>query len=351
MTRKPLLFAHDVCRAHFAGPGHPERPERYDAVHSVLSQFAEQTGTTIDPGRDATETELNRIHTAAHIDAVRRSSAAPETVFDVDTIANGSSFAAAVRSAGCACSAVESVSSDGSARRAFVGTRPPGHHAERDHPMGFCFFNTVAIAAQHARDGLGRERVAIVDWDVHHGNGTMHSFYTDPDVLFISLHQSPFYPGTGAADEIGSGAGTGTTLNLPLPAGRNDAEYLFLFDSTVVPLLDRFQPQLILVSAGYDAHEKDPIGSMRLTGDCFAAMTERLVGVADRHAHGRVVLVLEGGYSLAGLDEGVRTTVAALSGTGSPAAVVSERGVDARVVEAAEFAAELMKPTWGDFTW
>ena len=207
-----------------------------------------------------------------------------------------------------------------SARHATLAlVRPPGHHAERDRAMGFCLFNNVAVAAAHARS-LGAERVAIVDYDVHHGNGTQHIFEGDPSVLYVSLHQFPYYPGTGAADEIGAGAGAGFTVNLPLEAGATDEDYRLVFADVVLPVLRQFKPDLVLVSAGFDAHERDPLAGMRLTTGAFAAMTMELRQVAEECCGGRIVAVTEGGYDLQALGASLDAVVRVLADDSSSAA-------------------------------
>jgi acetoin utilization deacetylase AcuC-like enzyme len=201
--------------------------------------------------------------------------------------------------------------------RGFAMIRPPGHHAERNRAMGFCLFNNIACAAAHARS-RGLSRVAIVDYDVHHGNGTQSSFYNDPSVLFISSHQFPFYPGTGAADEIGDGAGRGFTVNLPIEAGATDADYELLFGRVVLPVLAHYRPQLILISAGFDAHMDDPLGGLRLTTGQFGRLTSMLTDVADEHCEGRVVAVTEGGYDLPALSGALRAVVDVLADETAP---------------------------------
>ena len=215
--------------------------------------------------------------------------------------------------AGAAVSAVDHVIDAGAGARAFALVRPPGHHAEHGKAMGFCFFNSIAIAAAHAR-ARGLARVAIVDFDVHHGNGTQWSFYDDPAVLFVSSHQYPYYPGTGAANDIGKGAGTGFTLNLPLSAGATDADYEAAYARLALPVLEQFRPELILVSAGFDAHMDDPLAGMRLTSGYFGRLTRAIAAVADATSQGRVVAITEGGYDLVGLATSLRASISALNG-------------------------------------
>jgi acetoin utilization deacetylase AcuC-like enzyme len=214
-------------------------------------------------------------------------------------------------------------------RHALALVRPPGHHAEADEARGFCLFNNVAIAAAHARAELGCERVLIVDWDVHHGNGTQHSFYDRDDVLLFSLHRYPFYPGTGDADETGRGAGAGYTVNVPFPGGQGDGDYLAACEALLVPIADAFAPDLVLVSAGFDAHYRDPLGGMEVTEDGYGAMAALVQAIAERHAEGRVVLLLEGGYDLSALGGGLRRCVDVLNGapgsaSGSPSPLGQE---------------------------
>ncbi len=213
--------------------------------------------------------------------------------------------------AGAAVSAVDHVLDAGAGARAFALVRPPGHHAEHGKAMGFCFFNSIAIAAAHAR-ARGLSRVAIVDFDVHHGNGTQWSFYDDPAVLFVSSHQYPYYPGTGAANDIGKGAGAGFTVNLPLSAGATDADYEAAYTRLALPVLEQFRPELVLVSAGFDAHMDDPLAGMRLTSGYFGRLTRAIADVADATSQGRLVAITEGGYDLAGLATSLRASISAL---------------------------------------
>jgi acetoin utilization deacetylase AcuC-like enzyme len=238
---------------------------------------------------------------------------------DPDTFTSPESFAVARLAAGAAVSAVDHVLDEsrragGSrGRRALALVRPPGHHAERNRAMGFCLFNNVAIAAAHAR-AQGLHRVAIVDYDVHHGNGTQWSFYEDPAVLFVSSHQYPYYPGTGAASDIGTGAGKGYTVNLPMAAGATDADYELVYTRIALPIVKRFSPELILISAGFDAHVDDPLGGMRVTAPYFGRLTAALTAIADECCGGRVVAVCEGGYDLGGLAHSLRAVVETLAG-------------------------------------
>ncbi len=309
-----LLFDERMA-AHDPGRGHPERPDRLRAVRSALEGAA---GEWVAPTPVSRE-DLLRVHDAAHVDrilALRGRVAG----LDPDTAVSPGSVDAALLAAGAAVQAVDA------GGRAFALVRPPGHHAVPSRAMGFCLFNNVAVAAARAL-ASGRRRVLVVDWDVHHGNGTQDAFYDRDDVLFFSTHQFPFYPGTGAAHEQGRGQGEGYTVDVPLPPGLGDGDYAIVFAELLVPIADAFRPDLVLVSAGFDAHRDDPLGGMAVTEEGFAALCGVVRDLADRHAEGRLVLALEGGYDLQGLARSVRACVDVLGGaTPPPPARASARG-------------------------
>ena len=293
---------HPLFGAHDPGP-HPERPARYDVVLAAV----QASGADILEAPAATPEAMARVHPAAHLAWLEEVCSAGGGMLDPDTVVNPFSLDAALRACGGAVAGVDAVL-DGEAGAAFVGGRPPGHHAEAARVMGFCITNQVAVAAAHARS-RGVERVAIVDWDVHHGNGTQAIFWTDPDVLYVSLHQFGwgFFPGTGTAAEQGGDGAAGATVNVPLAVGAGRGEYLAAFAERALPAVRDHRPQLILVSAGYDAHHADPLGSLRLDEAAFVEMTERLgeLGVPQVH-------VLEGGYDLDALRASVAAVLSAL---------------------------------------
>jgi len=265
--------------------------------------------------RDATEEDLLLVHSRSHVERVRSTclSATATTWFDPDTYAGPRSLAAAVRAVGGVLAAVDHVL-DGTLTSAFCLVRPPGHHATPNRAMGFCLFNNVAIAAAHALQRRGLERVAIVDFDVHHGNGTQEAFYAEPRVMYFSTHQYPHYPGTGHWSETGDGEARGSTVNVPLPAGCGDAEYLRAYQETCIPALHRFRPELLLVSAGFDAHFADPLAGMLVSCRGYYEITSLLLGLARQYCQGRIVYALEGGYDLTALAWSARACIDALLG-------------------------------------
>ncbi len=305
-----LLFQDPLFLQHLTGPGHPERPERLTAILDVLAR-APLAGAQLRTPAPATREELALAHTAsflAELEGVRGRAAQ----LDEDTATSPASVDAAVLAAGAAVQATRAVLR-GEAANAFALVRPPGHHAEATHAMGFCLLNNAAIAAEVALKE-GASRVAVLDWDVHHGNGTQHSFYGRRDVLYLSSHQFPFYPGTGAPTEIGTGEGAGYTVNCALPGGQGDGDYGAVFHELFLPVLQAYRPELILVSAGFDPHAADPLGGMRVTERGFAAMCAALRALAASACGGKLVLLLEGGYSLEGLSQSVHACVEVLTG-------------------------------------
>ncbi len=294
------LVWHADYLEHRTGPHHPERPARLTAVLEGLeaSGVAAELDRVEAPPID--EALLDAVHDPAYLARARGVCAEGGNLDSEDTVVSPGSWRAALLAAGGAVEACDRVAA-GTWRNGFVACRPPGHHAERAVAMGFCILNNVALAAEHLRRAHGLERVAIVDWDVHHGNGTQHAFEADPGVFYASLHQWPLYPGTGSEREVGVGDGEGTTLNCPLPAGAGDAEWLAAFEDRVLPALDAYRPEFVLISAGFDAHARDPLARTLLTEDAYRRMTAGLLGLADRHAGGRVVALLEGGYDLEAL--------------------------------------------------
>ena len=325
-----VLISSERFAEHQTPPGHPERAERAEVMDVVAARWRAEGGDVVAP-RLATHEQLSRVHSPEHLRRIGET-AGQSLALDQDTYTSPESHEIALLAAGAAVDGVERVLS-GSHRAALALVRPPGHHAERGRPMGFCLYNNVAVAAAHART-LGARRVAIVDYDVHHGNGTQQIFEADPDVLYISLHQFPYYPGSGLASEIGLGAGRGFTVNVPLEAGAVDADYQVVFEELVSPILRQFEPDLIMVSAGFDAHERDPLGGMRLTTGAFAAMTLALRASAEASCQGRMVVVTEGGYDLVALRESLEGVVAVLRGPLAPLAwpvsrIASTRGRDA----------------------
>ena len=298
---------------HQTPPGHPERPERAEVMDAVAQKWRER-GTEIVAPHAATLAQLARVHDRDYLRRISET-AGKAAQLDPDTYTSPESHEIALLAAGAAIDAVERVMA-GSHHAAVAMVRPPGHHAERNRAMGFCFYNNVAVAAAHAR-AQGAAKVAIVDYDVHHGNGTQHIFETDPHVLYISTHQFPYYPGTGAVDEVGRELGRGFTVNLPLEVGAVDEDYQLVFAQIVGPVLRQFEPDLIIVSAGFDAHERDPLGGMRLSTAAFAAMTLELRAVAEQSGRGRIVTVTEGGYDLNALAASLDAVIEAHTGPAS----------------------------------
>lgn len=301
------LYTHRDCLFHDTGDGHPERSDRLRAVlHQLdLEKFPELL--RIEAPLAARET-IALVHTGAYLDHIDKS--APEAgiiYLDPDTRMSPGSKAAAYRAAGAVCAAIDAVMEQPDSN-AFCAIRPPGHHAEADHAMGFCLFNNVAVGAFYARQRYGLERVAVIDFDVHHGNGTQAVFENDPGMFYGSTHQAPYYPGTGDAGEHG----VGNIINVPLAAGTGSQVFRAAYDDIILPALDAFKPELLLVSAGFDAHEKDPLADFNLTNEDFSWISRKLLQIADIHASGRLVSVLEGGYDLEGLAEGVDAHVKAL---------------------------------------
>jgi acetoin utilization deacetylase AcuC-like enzyme len=304
------LWCDSRFEQHVAGPMHPESPGRLQAIGQVLDR-APIAGTVVETPRPATREELLRVHRPAHVDHVL-SLHGQSAQLDPDTAMSPGSAEAALLAAGAAVDATLAVMQRRTTN-AFALVRPPGHHAEADHAMGFCLFNNVAVAAEAARHS-GAERVLVLDWDVHHGNGTQHTFEARRDVLFCSSHQFPYYPGTGAPTETGVGAGAGYTVNVALPGGRTDADFGAVFHDVFLPIARAYRPDVVLVSAGFDAHRADPIGGMNVTERGFAAMASAMKQLAEQTCEGRLVLLLEGGYDLDALGQSVHACVEVMAG-------------------------------------
>ncbi len=335
MDAAPVLFQHPSSLTHDTGP-HPEQAARMVAIDRELA-VRDWLGFSRRRSPEVSRPVLEAVHTRAHVEAIERASAAGGGAIDADTIVSSGSFEAALHAAGGAVALVDGLL-DGSVPSGFSIHRPPGHHAESARAMGFCLFNNVAVAARHALDAGGLERVMIVDWDVHHGNGTNDLFAADRRVLFVSVHQSPLYPGTGPAGDAGSGEGRGFTVNLPVAPGTGNDVYRSLIDHVAVPLARSFAPQLVLISAGFDAHLEDPLADCRVTEAGFAAMARSLRSVCfelDVPLGG----VLEGGYALGALARSVTATLEALGGSGGSAA-------GAPVSEQARRARERLREWW-----
>jgi acetoin utilization deacetylase AcuC-like enzyme len=307
------LITHPDCLRHYPGEIHVEKPERLTAVLDALNGDADLMAVTRSlTAREATEEELALFHTPEHIRWVKEQCERAPSLLDTDTPVSVESFKAGLLACGAVLDAVDCVIA-GPLKRVFCAVRPPGHHAEVETSMGFCLFNNVAVGALYARR-KGLKRAAIVDFDVHHGNGTQHGFYRDGDVLYISFHQYPHYPGTGTNLETGEGDGIGTNINVPLPPGSGSVEYKEAMKSTVLPALLDFKPDLVMISAGFDAHTADPLSETTLTEEDYYDMTRNLVDAAKRSAGGRVISLLEGGYNLASLAASSRAHARALAG-------------------------------------
>jgi acetoin utilization deacetylase AcuC-like enzyme len=306
MARSALVIDRDYLK-HDPGYGHPERAERLETLLELSEEVDRDRFAVLKP-RAASREEIELIHSKDYIQLLQSTSETNRYALDGDTVTSRDSFGVGLLATGGFLKLLDSIASD-EFRNGFALVRPPGHHALSDRAMGFCLFNTVAIGAQYLKRRHGVKRLMIVDWDVHHGNGTQDAFYRDPSVLFISTHQYPYYPGTGSIGEVGEGEGRGYTLNVPLPAGCADAEYLQVFQDIVLPMAERYQPEWFLVSAGFDPHRRDPLGGMEVTENGFAAMASALLESARKHSGGKIAFLLEGGYDLAALRDSVSSVL------------------------------------------
>jgi acetoin utilization deacetylase AcuC-like enzyme len=302
----PIYLQHDTGR-------HVEIAARLEAIIAYLEKTGLTSQLTLIEPRPATVEEIALIHQRDYIKEIEETAARGGGWLDPDTVMSSDSYRAALYAAGGVIRAVESVMA-GEVANAFALVRPPGHHATASQAMGFCLFNNLAIAAKYALDRYKLERILIIDYDVHHGNGTQAAFYDNPQVMYISTHEYPFYPGTGSLDEVGSGEGRGTTLNIPLPAGCGDEEYLAVFEQVIIPAARRFKPNIILVSTGYDGHWGDPLAMMRLSVAGYGRMAEIIKGLAGELCEGRLALTLEGGYNLEAQAASVKATFDVLLG-------------------------------------
>jgi len=313
--RKTAVFRDTLFLEHDPGFDHPESPERLKGVYKILEAKAGQNSFLEPKFQPASHEVIGLNHSATLIERVAKTAGKVFDLLDPDTKTSPASYAAACLAAGALIKGVDLMMA-GEIDNGFGLVRPPGHHAERDRSMGFCLFNNVAIAARYATEVLGLERVMIIDWDLHHGNGTQHSFYESDKVLYLSTHQYPYYPGTGSLLETGQGKGEGFTVNVPLPGYQGDVDYATIFDDLVIPVGREYEPQLILVSAGFDIYRGDPLGAMEVTAQGFAYMTRTLVRLAEEVCQGRLLVTLEGGYHLDGQRDGILAVLGELRGQG-----------------------------------
>jgi acetoin utilization deacetylase AcuC-like enzyme len=303
----------DIFLQHDTGPFHPERRERLVSIHDGLSVYTHKSELLTLKPRQAVETELELIHPRPHIQRIQQTSGQKQMQLDPDTVTSALSYEVARHAAGALLVLIDAVLA-GEIQNGFALVRPPGHHAEPDRAMGFCLFSNAAIGAAYALQKYKLSKVMIVDFDVHHGNGTQKAFYHRQDVLYVSTHQWPLYPGTGDFPELGEGSGKGFTVNFPLPSGTDDATYNLLFERAILPIGRAYRPDLLLVSAGYDAYVEDPLAGMELTSEGFAGISQSLVSLGNEVCRGKVIFLLEGGYHLRGLQASVLRSLDVLTG-------------------------------------
>ena len=307
------LVYHPDYLLHDPGPMHPERPERLKALMAHLNEVGLLAQLTSVEPRVVADRWITQVHSQGYLGELAKKVRNAPSQLDPDTRVSSESLRVAKLATGGVLAAIDAVMA-GRIQNAFVAARPPGHHALPDRAMGFCLINHVAVAARYVRERYNLERVLIVDWDVHHGNGTQEIFYDDPSVLYFSTHQYPYYPGTGRVSETGAGEGLNTTINVPLPAGAGDEEIIRAFEEQLLPVAHAFAPHFVLISAGFDAHRDDPLAHLTVTEDGYQEITRLVLAIAERHANRRVVSVLEGGYNLDALSRSVEAHVRALAG-------------------------------------
>ncbi len=298
---------------HVTGAGHPESRKRLEALYEMLEDPDMNGSLELIAPRPAEKGEILMNHSAEYLEQAAATDGIEQSALSADTLTSAGSYRAALLAAGGMFKAVETVVS-GKKKRVFCLQRPPGHHAERGRAMGFCIFNNAALAAHYARKALGLKRVLIVDWDVHHGNGTQHSFESDPSVLFFSTHQFPHFPGTGLITETGLGKGEGYTINVALGKGYGDAEYAAIFERLLKPVAMEFGPEIVVVSAGFDIHKADPLGGMNVSAEGFAILARSVMNIADQCCSGRIVFTLEGGYNIGVLRSSVKAVLKEMTG-------------------------------------
>jgi len=345
---KTGIVKDDRYMEHSADGYHPESPERLETLYGMLAEPAMKGEFEEIQPRMATQDELELVHDKSYIRLVASTAGRRMTMLDPDTYACPKSFDAARLAAGGTLEAVDRVMR-GQVDNAFAFVRPPGHHAEANRAMGFCLFNNVAVAASYALKAHHIGKTLIIDWDLHHGNGTQHSFYERDDVLYFSTHQYPYYPGTGFYSETGSGPGKGFTVNVPLPAGPGDGEYARIFEEILEPVALEYRPGLVFVSAGFDIYHRDPLGGMQVTPEGFANLAKIILEFAQRVCDGRVIFVLEGGYHLDGLRDSAREVLRAMRGEALPAGRDGEmgKGADPRLIEPIlKKVRETHRPVW-----
>ncbi|MCX8110034.1 MAG: histone deacetylase [Syntrophorhabdaceae bacterium] len=342
---KTGIVREDIYLEHVIDYYHPESPERLKYIYSMLDEKDNKDLIRV-PARSATHEEISLIHDQRYIESIHATKG-KSVRLDPDTSTSPKSYEAALMAAGGFLNLIDSLMA-GEIDNGFAFIRPPGHHAERNRAMGFCLFNNIAIGARYLEKRYNLKRIIIVDFDLHHGNGTQHSFYRDSTVLFFSTHQYPYYPGTGWLEETGEGEGRGYTVNVPFSYGMGDDDYMFAFKEVLVPVADMYKPEIILVSAGFDAHYNDPLGGMRVTEKGYAMMTRILLETAQKHCSGRLLYALEGGYGLEGLTNSVRAVIKEMKGT--PA--YTDYKQDAPSTEAVRVVDKLkrtLSPYWGVF--
>jgi acetoin utilization deacetylase AcuC-like enzyme len=339
IVRHPLYFEHD------SGEYHPESPVRLKYIYAMLELLDQDDIAYISP-RAATQEEISLVHDRGYIDRIARTRGCSVRL-DPDTHASPRTYEAASLAVGGCLSLADSICS-GDIAGGFALIRPPGHHAEKDRAMGFCIFNNIAIAARYLQSVKGVGRILIVDFDLHHGNGTQHSFYSDPSILYFSTHQFPYYPGTGWYDETGSAAGAGYTINIPMGYGMKDDDYVYAFEQVLSPVANLFQPDILLVSAGFDTYYNDPLGGMAVTEHGYCAMTRIIMEIADKWCGSKILIALEGGYDPPGLARCTKAVITML--TGKPEYNYEKKETPhPGIVKVVNILKNILNPYWGHF--